>query len=472
MHPRIPTERIRSGLFFATLEAVVVGGMLACTDFWLVPLVQHHLGAAAWLVGLMAVLPQLANLSLGPLARPIIAFLGGNKRASLWLCWLQIACLAALLLPASHPQAAWALPVGLGVVVLFGMTGCIIAPAWLAWMGDLVPARLRGRYTSRRTRLFVASRLACTLLFAWLARCSPLGESSDGIVLILGLAALSRLVSTWCQMHQAELPPRQPRPGASARSAAELPPFTSFLAGIHRHPAGQWMLVWCLVMVGVNVAGPFFASYAIAPRDSGGLGLADFSYALLFQVSWITRLLIYPAVGRLVDRHGARAVLRMGLLGIIFVPLPWVLTQDWWALVAGEVLSGICWALAESALGVLLMSSHPSPAPRAQLAGWFFALAGGAMVLGSGLGTLLMRYPVLPELGGSPYRTLFLVSMLLRLPAVLLALRLLPSFKEGRHLGAELWQLIPGVELVITVGRGVVGRGLLPLLRREDDEAA
>lgn len=66
-----------------------------------------------------------------------------------------------------------------------------------------------------------------------------------------------------------------------------------------------------------------------------------------------------------------------------------------------------------------------------------------------------MLLPLLPELNGSRYRALFLISMFARIPAVLLAIRLLPELKNQEQLRG-VWRLIPGLASTITLSRGVI----------------
>jgi MFS family permease len=136
-----------------------------------------------------------------------------------------------------------------------------------------------------------------------------------------------------------------------------------------------------------------------------------------------------------------------------------------------EVISGICWCLAECSVGVLLLGCHRDPERRAALIGWHQTVFGVSVVAGSGLGVLLLAPGVLPPLLATdtgPYHTLFAISMVMRLPAVWLAWRLLPGLKElPDSLMSEggLWRLIPGSGLTMTVGRGLMG-----VFRRDEGE--
>lgn len=460
---RRPRGMLREGLRFGVLEALVVGGMFAATEAWLVPLLVHRLGAAASVIGLLTIIPQLAGIGLGPISQRVISLLGGNKRASLVTGSFQIGCLALLSVPLHAPAEPWAVPLATSLIIAFGAVGAIGGPSWIAWMGGLIPRSVQGRYTSRRNRVFHASRLGCAAAFAGIVHFLPIADGPWGLQAILLLATVSRVVSVRMLARQADPPKRPELMGtASHRLTPEFGGFWHFVRTMPHSPLGRWTLVWSLLHFGVMIAGPFFSPYMLAPVAQGGLGLGDspFLYSVLIYTSTIARLVTYPAAGKLVDLHGPAAVLRVAVVLITLIPIGWMATSNLWAIVAFEILSGIGWSLAEIAVGPLLFSCHRDPQRRAQLVGWHQSVVMTAIVLGSGIGTLLIATPWLPALTGSVFHTLFLISMLARLPAVICAIRLLPPLKElpGDVEGhGELWRLIPGAGLTATVGRGLGG---------------
>jgi MFS family permease len=229
-------------------------------------------------------------------------------------------------------------------------------------------------------------------------------------------------------------------------------------------PLGRWTLVWAALHFGVMLAGPYFATYMLSRQPDGlHLEAGGYAYMALIYTAVVVRLLAYPLVGRLVDLFGPGAVLRAAVAGITMIPLAWALTTQIWLIVAAEVVSGLCWCSAEISVGVLLFSCHRDPAERSRLIGYhqsavnfvaaMGAIAGSVLLAGHGDGRAL-----LPALGDSPFHTLFILSTLLRLPALVLAVRLLPGLR-GLRAGesAGLWRMLPGTGLVLTAGRGLMG---------------
>ena len=445
---------IRRGLFYAMIEGGVVGGMFAAIEVWMVPLLQTRLGAAAFVIGLLTIIPQIGMFALSPAIRTLIRKLGGAKRAAIRPGWLQVAALLLLLLPVHAPEAAWAVPLAVAMICLIGLCFVVVGPAWVGWTSSLVPRSIGGSYQARRMRLFNVTKLLFAGLFAWIAHVLPLDAGPWGMSAILLVAAFSRVASIWCLLRQPEMPERPRQQSLSARSAEAATGLGGFLRTITRTDAGRWTLVWSTFVGGVMVAGPFFASYMIAPQAEGGLGLRDFDYTLLLYASVVVRILFYPLVGRMVDLFGPRAVLRISMALILLLPIAWAQSTSLWILLLNEVVAGIAWAGAEVAIGALLFTAHSDGDRRAELVGYFNTVAAACIVAGTVIGTVLID--LVPPIAGSHYHTIFLLSLVLRLPGLYLALRWLPALRSiNAGEGGSLLRTLPGVELVSAFGRGL-----------------
>jgi hypothetical protein len=454
---------VRRGLFYAMIEGGVVGGMFAAIEVWMVPLLQTRLGAAAFVIGLLTIIPQIGMFALSPGIRTIIRRLGGAKQAAIRPSWIQVAALLLLLLPVHAQEAAWAVPFAVAMICLIGLCFIVLGPAWVGWTSSLVPRSISGSYQARRMRLFNVTKLLFAGLFAWIAHVLPLDAGPWGISAILVVAAASRLASIGCLLRQPEMPERPRLAPLSARSAEAATGLGGFLRTMLRTDIGRWTLVWSTFVGGVMVAGPFFASYMIATPAEGGLGLRDFDYTLLLYASVVARILFYPLVGRMVDLFGPRAVLRLSMVLILLLPVAWALSTSLLVLLLNEVVAGIAWAGAEVSIGALLFTAHADADRRAELVGYFNTVAAACIVAGTFIGTALID--LVPPIAGSRYHTIFLLSLALRLPGLYLALRWLPGLRPMRPSeGDSLVRTLPGVEMV-----SAFGRGLATLFRRPID---
>ncbi len=264
---------------------------------------------------------------------------------------------------------------------------------------------------------------------------------------------------------------RQPvlaaRPASPASPGMALPTggFRTFLGGLRDSHFGRWNIVWSAMFFGFMIAGPAFAPYMLAPLDEGGLGLArrPLLFTALVVSCQIMRLVAYPFMGMLIDRVGPTLVLRWALIGITVVPASWAFIHDVPTLIAIEVVNGLCWCAAECAAMVITLGCNRDVAQRIRLIGFHQTLLGLVQIAAVALGMTLL--PLLPPLDGSRFRALFLTSVILRIPAAVLAWTLLPRLPaDVRAQLRGLWRELPGVGLVATTSRGVafMMRRLLP----------
>lgn len=454
---RLRKGPIARGLTLAAIEGAVVGGMLGFLEAWIVPLLKVRLGASDQIVGLLTIVPMLAATVLGPIAANCIGHLGGNKRAVVITSAIQVLAMASLSLPLHFSDQAWALPLAITATVVTTSVGALGGPAWIAWMGGMIPRSIRGRFSSNRAQIFHGARLAFALIFMGIMSAYTPTSTWVGLQILIGVAVLSRLVSTWLIMRTPEPAQRIPKfTGGTAKLAAqEARDFWSFVKRMHRSDLGRWTMVWALLHFGVMLAGPYFQVYMLDAVTQGGLGLAadPVRYTLLIYTSALVRLIAFPLVGRMVDRYGASAILRVAVAGIALIPAGWALTTAFPILILTEILSGLAWCMAECAVGVLLFACSTDAKDRARLIGYHQTVCALTIVVATLCGGQLLH--LLPPFQESHFRTLLLVSTAMRLVACLLALRYLPRLADEVSLRG-FWRYVPGLQPTITLSRGIV----------------
>jgi hypothetical protein len=378
---------------------------------------------------------------------------------------VQSLMIGGMSIPLHHPDAEWAVPVGIILAVSIALAGSIGGPAWINWMGALVPRRLQSRYLAYRSRVVILVKLGFACLFAQILHLLPAEVGPWGLQILIGLAVVSRLWSAWL-IHIQHDPPSRPKAliGTDRHQHSGTLSFAGFLRSITCTDLGRWTLVWAVLHFGVMLAGPYFAAYMLSalPR---GLGLTPgWTYVMLIQMAVLVRVAAYPVAGRLVDLFGPAAVLRVAVCGIMVIPVAWAFTTSIPLLLLIEVVSGLCWCMAEVSVGVLLFTCHRDPLQRSHLIGYHQSVVNAIAVVGAVIGMVALDTSLgatgslLPALGGSDFHTLFLVSALFRLPAVILAMHFLPRLRALRaEESAGLWRMLPGTELVLTLSRGLTG---------------
>jgi len=374
-----------------------------------------HLGASPFTIGLLGALPLAAQIlqlpgaclthTFGPKTVAITAI--GVSR----LLWLPMVAL-----PFVEVSAAAARGVFIGVVALAAVFAVIGNNAWTAWMGELVPSAIRGRFFSRRTvYISIAGTVASLGAAVALDGLSPRGWKGPTLGGLAAVACVAGILSLCLLGRQHDPAASRPRRRADWRvliAVARAPQVRPFL---------WYLLGWNSA---VALSASFFSLHMLTNLRTG------FALAALHGVGAATvRIVSAPLWGRAIDRLGARPVLILCSFGIAAVPAAWLLVtpEFLWPLALEAVLTGALWSGHGIAAMDLTVQLSPRPARPFYLA--VFAAAGGLgfAVASVAAGLLASRLPERFGLLGETWtnlHVLFLLSAVARAGAALLALRI------------------------------------------------
>ena len=426
---------------------------------------------SAFALFLKATAPQVALLTtLPPLlassAQIFSAWIGsyvGRRRLVLFGCALQaLLWLPIVVLPALLGQ--YAIPALLVLLVLYHSANNLAAPQWTSIMRDLVSERRRGRYFAHRTRLMTittfVSLVACGLI---LHELDTADKTYLGFVVIFLIAFVARTVSVYHLTFLHEMPPTTTAPDMHIEHWWRTLLSTGAIG---------FSVYVALMNAAVGISSPFFTVYML--RD---LGLSYFEFTVLSGTSVLVQFLMLTTWGRVADIYGNRLILIVTSISLPIVPSIWLLSDDFWALVLFQALSGLSWSGFTLSSGNLLYELVPQTRRAAYVAfhnvGTAAGVFGGAM-LGSLLQVVLPPRAVL--LGDSGVLTsllyVFVISGFARaIVAALLARRVRELRKPRRALSAPALVLrVTGLNAMVGVIYDFIGR---PLLDEDDrDEPA
>lgn len=271
--------------------------------------------------GVLTALPFIASLLTLP-ASLLIERTGERKRIFLWglyaqrLLWFPIALVPMWLL--SHYGAkAQGLAVGafLALVFLMHAGQAVGGPAWMAWMADMVPERLRGRYFSRRRQWGIVSALPAALLVGWVIDRYALPSDGDfGVLRVCGLLFMTAAVfgiADIALFHFVPAVPKAPKRGAHLFSALARP---------LRDRRFLWFAGFVATLVfAVSFMGTFVTLYVIEEANVNGKG----TQLMLIVAPLAAQLLVLPLWGHACDRMGKKPVLKLSTLAFAPVALGW-----------------------------------------------------------------------------------------------------------------------------------------------------
>lgn len=384
------------------------------------------LSALPQLIGVVAQLTSVKLLQyLRAPSRLLIA--GGRAQA---FCWIPILSLPLL----APDQGPWLL---IGCAMLYFGFGHVTTPIWNSLLVDVAEAERRGAYFARRARTtaltsFLALGLAGAIL--------TLGQRWDmnwiGFLVIFLGAAAARMGATTCQTHVSRLMPAH---------RLEAPHgFRHFLAKAANRDFRRFLLFSGLMHCAVLLSGPFFVIYLL--RD---LHWSYLQYAGWMASSISAQFLTLEPWGRIGDRYGNKALLTLTASAVPFLPMGYLLSEQYLFLLVVNFFGGVIWA------GLSLgLQNYVFDSLRAEERTRGVALANAMNAVGWGLGALTGGWlatlmPAELSLGSwhltpaSNLPFLFCLSGGLRL---VIAMSLLRTFAEPRSIvspppGHLVWEL-------------------------------
>ena len=278
-----------------------------------------QLGATNFEFGLLAAIPFLAALLSLPASllidrsgrRDYLFFLGLYPNRLLWI--------AAALLPiaivrhfgvASSPVAVFAF---LSVIFLINAGAGMSGPAWVHWMSDVVPARIRGRYFARRRQLAVLTGIPASIAVGWLLDRYTGAPPMTLLLLCGGIFCTAAVFGTIDTATFHFIPHTRRRTPRRGMIAGLLQPFKN----------GRFVL-FCLgsgvLWFAVAGQGQFVNKFLV-----DRLKIHSVSVQMIVLVApMLAQLIMLPVWGRTIDRFGKKPAMVIAILGLVPVGFGWL----------------------------------------------------------------------------------------------------------------------------------------------------
>ncbi len=424
--------------------SIVEGGfamvMLALVDAFYIPYL-NAMGASAFQIGMAVSLPALLGGAMQIFTPWALGRFGSRKKVALASVLTQ----AAAFIPFGlfcHLQTEWRVWPAIAAYLVSSVSGSLGAATWADWMADIVPRRRRGKFFGFRNRLLGVIQLATAVLAGYILD-HLVGKVMLAFTAIWFLAFMFRTVSGLLHLTMYEPPTVKAKNPQSGN-------FLTFLATLGGNSFGRFALATALLSVAVNFSGPFFALHML-----NNLKLTYTRYVVLCSAATAATILFMGVWGRVIDRVGTVSVMRLCSMIIVFIPLPWVITDNYYILIVAQVLSGLSWAGFNLAAFVYYLDSTRS-VDRVRFIAYFNALNSIGVFVGATLGGLVAPYLPALTVAHSSLQTIFVISSIGRfIPSLLFqTVKAMPS--RGRLSAVERLFFDPRLRIRTGVVRSVV----------------
>lgn len=410
---RLPHEQ-RRALRISQREAAGASVMSGVCDNYLTAF-AIHLNATAQQIAWVTAIPQL----LGAWAQLVSVCLAGRGPVRMRIivggATFQAACVAALMALGFAPLES-AVTLLVVIAVLYQVGGNVVQPQWRAVMVLLVPERRRGRYFARRLRITAVTSFGALAAGGLLLHaCAALGWTAGGFALLFAAALVGRMASVrdLGRLVDPDGAVQAERPGLAgvraARRAIAEPEFRRFTLFV------AWMYG------AVAMAGPFFSVHMLR-----NLGFSYLEFMASLAASIVMQFLTLTSWGHISDHLGNRVVLVATAFVIPLLPALWIVSGNFWYLLAVQALGGLAWGGFSLSSSNYLYDLQPAGGELATFAAVQAIVTGTAVFAGAMLGGYMATHlPLAFDFGGMELRfenalyAVFAVSALLRLAVAL-----------------------------------------------------
>ena len=402
---------------FAALADSIIGGI------FLTAFALKVLKAEPGQIGILASLPMLANV-VQIFGSYIIEKMGHRKIFcffTLLVSRLLWGLVVMLPLAIFAPLADWRIWILVAVVGLCGIFQSLSAVAWLAWISDLAPAKIRGTFFGKRNMISSACGMAVALLGGrfitmWSNRFSE--SKPYGYMILFAVGIIFGLIAAFFIMRIADIE------GAGKGRGADVG-FSMFLQPLRDKNFLTLTFFVAAWMFAIQIAAPFYAVFMMQ-----NLKISISAIAVFTTFATLATLFMMKIWGPISDKLGNKPIMFISGCILIFIPFIWmiVLPQQYYIpLLIAHILTGAFTAGALLSQTNILIKLSPQQGRSAYLA-LYAAITGitGAVapIIGGVLSTVLKDASFsffVYNIGN--LQIIFLVSAVLQLFAIFFILK-------------------------------------------------
>ena len=353
-YDELPALSVRGPELRSSLRTVTVAWMygivwMACISASHVPLFGKRIGFTEYHFGLMGAIPFVATFA--QLFAALIIERTGLRKYQFTDCatvhrlmWIPIA-LVPLVLPWGSSACIYSV---LGLLLASWFLESMARPAWLTWMGDLIPRRIRGRYFAIRGRITQGFQIIAVIMlgllidhdwaiFSWgaglLGLSMPVHTTVNigrmqvyticGVFIVAAFFG-ARDILLFRRLRDV-LPSIKTPPAPVEHEHRNIFSYLKYMLydplkeRVFRHYVGYA----ATMTFTMTLSGIFFWRHSM-----DGLGFNLLATNLAFMVIGpLADMTSAPVWGRLIDRYGRRPILIIATCGTTFSIMPWLFAR-------------------------------------------------------------------------------------------------------------------------------------------------
>ncbi len=408
-------REIESGLKNDIAYGAANSAKIGFINNYLIPF-SLFLGANKLEVGLLKSIPGLFSILVQPIAGEVVHRFGRRKTITKTFYALsKIFWIPVILLPFFFQnQILWLI----SFVTIISILNSATSIAWLSWISDLIPEKIRGYYFGERNMIGSAATLISVLLAGWI-----LGkvDSAFGFAIVFSLGVLMSVVAYYflSKMPETRYKIQQHK---IHRISLGISDFLHSLKRYKNFSNFTWMIAF--INFSVWIASPFFVVYMFE-----NLKIDYWWYGVIISASALSNMFFNRYWGKMSDRFGDRPVLSICTILISFYPLFFLFVRNPYDLLLIEIFSGFAWSGFDLTAFNFAIDSSPKERRPIYIAN-FRMFSGIPMIIAPFLGGLLAEY-----LSQKSFfllygiQILFLLSFILRIVSAAI---FIPKLKEER----------------------------------------
>ncbi|MEM3362242.1 MAG: hypothetical protein QXG16_02905 [Candidatus Anstonellaceae archaeon] len=280
--------------------------------------------------------------------------------------------------------------------------GTVPSPLWNSWISDLIRKSNLPEFFSIRNRYMLFFQFFTIIISGYLLSTVFRENVFHGFFLLFFVAFVARLM---CFYFVSQIPEK-------SKTSVFSKPFNlkSFLADKNFASYKHFSLFNFLIILGTNVASPFFHIYM--------LKILNFDYLIWSLTVFATgfgKILAYPYWERALKVFGQKVILISSAIAISFVPLFWIFSSDPLYIFLINLFTGFVWA-GYDMVAFLLLLNPTSTQLKITYSSFFELLKGIGLVSGSLVGAFFLDFfskyaglEIIPS-----FFLLFIISAILR----------------------------------------------------------